>query len=255
MAPRSHIEWTQSTWNPTTGCTKVSPGCQHCYAERMALRLRAMGQYKYRNGFELTLHEWALDAPLSWKRPQVIFVDSMSDLFHSHVPSDFVGQVFSTMERAHWHTFQVLTKRSKALLYGSLLRKCPPNVWLGVTVENASCADRINDLRNAYGPDTMRFLSCEPLLGDLPNIDLRSINWVICGGESQPGCRPMNLDWARTLRDACVRQGVPFFLKQLGGYPNKRHNEKALLDGKLWRQMPSAATQRAIDRKDKLAFL
>ena len=193
MSTHSSIEWTESTWNPLTGCTKISPGCKHCYAERMARRLQAMGQPNYANGFKLTLHEHALEAPLSWKKPQVVFVNSMSDLFHRDVPTEFIQQVFSVMRRASWHTFQVLTKRSERLLELSPQIDWPDNVWMGVSVETQDYAFRIDHLRQT-GART-RFLSLEPLLGPLPRLDLRGINWVIVGGESGPGARPLHEEW------------------------------------------------------------
>ena len=233
-APRSHIEWTQSTWNPTTGCTKVSPGCQHCYAERMALRLRAMGQWKYQNGFELTLHEWALDAPLSWKRPQVIFVDSMSDLFHESVPLDFIKRVFGTMRRASWHQFQILTKRSERLVELSTLLEWPDNIWMGVSVEDRDHIFRIKHLCRTRAKT--KFLSLEPLLGPLPDLDLSGIDWLILGGESGPRARPLDPPWVIDVRDQCVRANVPFFFKQWGGVARRRSGRE--LEGRIWNEVP-----------------
>jgi protein gp37 len=235
MSTHSSIEWTESTWNPLTGCTKISPGCKHCYAERMARRLQAMGQPNYANGFELTLHEHALEAPLSWKKPQVVFVNSISDLFHRDVPTEFIQQVFSVMRRASWHTFQVLTKRSERLLELSPQIEWPENVWMGVSVETQDYAFRIDHLRQT-GART-RFLSLEPLLGPLPRLDLRGINWVIVGGESGPGARPLHEEWVLEVRDQCQNARVPFFFKQWGGVRKKRAGR--LLEGRTWDAMPA----------------
>ena len=235
MSTHSSIEWTESTWNPLTGCTKISPGCKHCYAERMARRLQAMGQPNYANGFELTLHEHALEAPLSWKKPQVVFVNSMSDLFHRDVPTEFIQQVFSVMRHASWHTFQVLTKRSERLLELSPQIEWPENVWMGVSVETQDYAFRIDHLRQT-GART-RFLSLEPLLGPLPRLDLRGINWVIVGGESGPGARPLHEEWVLEVRDQCQNARVPFFFKQWGGVRKKRAGR--LLEGRTWDAMPA----------------
>ena len=235
MSTHSSIEWTESTWNPLTGCTKISPGCKHCYAERMAWRLQAMGQPNYANGFKLTLHEHALEAPLSWKKPQVIFVNSMSDLFHRDVPLEFIQQVFSVMRRASWHTFQVLTKRSERLAELSPQIDWPDNVWMGVSVETQDYAFRIDHLR-LIGART-RFLSLEPLLGPLPRLDLRGINWVIVGGESGPGARPLQEEWVLEVRDQCHIAHVPFFFKQWGGVRKKSAGR--LLEDRTWDAMPA----------------
>jgi protein gp37 len=234
MSTRSDIEWTESTWNPLTGCTKISPGCRYCYAERMARRLQAMGQPNYANGFKLTVHEHTLEAPLSWKKPQVIFVNSMSDLFHRDVPVEFIQQVFSVMHRASWHTFQVLTKRSERLVELSPQVDWPDNVWMGVSVETQDYAFRIDHLRQT-GAST-RFLSLEPLLGPLTRLDLRDINWVIVGGESGPGARPLQEEWVLAIRDQCQGARVPFFFKQWGGVRKK--NAGRLLQGRTWDAMP-----------------
>ena len=193
MATQSRIEWTESTWNPLTGCTKISPGCKHCYAERMAKRLKAMGQPNYVNGFKLTMHEHVLEKPLEWKSPQVIFVNSMSDLFHKDVPLEFIQRVFDTMKRAHWHQFQVLTKRSDRLKELSSYLEWTDNIWMGVSVENEKYIYRIDDLRKTKAK--IKFLSIEPLLGPLPKMNLKGINWVIVGGESGPGARPLEREW------------------------------------------------------------
>ena len=208
------IEWTESTWNPLTGCTRVSPGCKHCYAERMAKRLQAIGLEKYRNGFNLTLHDEVLEDPLHWTKPQMIFVNSMSDLFHPGVPLAFILRIFAVMQRAHWHTFQILTKRAEHLLELDSLIDWPPNVWMGVSVENCDYIYRVHLLRQTHA--AVKFLSCEPLLGPLPNLPLAGMDWVIVGGETGPGARPMHPDWARSLRDQCAVAGVLFFFKKMG---------------------------------------
>jgi len=234
MAAKSAIEWTESTWNPLTGCTKISPGCKNCYAERLSKRLKAMGQPNYRNGFELTLHEQAIQLPLTWKAPQMIFVNSMSDLFHEQVPVEFILQVFEVMEKAHWHTFQVLTKRSLRLLELNSKISWPANVWMGVSVENDDYKFRIEHLRN-IGAKT-KFLSLEPLIGPIHNIDLNNIDWVIVGGESGPKSRPIEVDWVRELRDTCLTSKTPFFFKQWGGTNKKKTGR--LLDDRTWDEMP-----------------
>jgi protein gp37 len=232
---QSTIEWTNATWNPVTGCTKISPGCKHCYAERMAHRLQAMGQPNYVNGFKLTLHEHMLERPLAWKRPMLIFVNSMSDLFHPDVPLDFIQQVFAVMGRAAWHRFQVLTKRSERLLALSDQLAWPDNVWMGVSVENEAYRFRIDHLRQTGAQ--VKFLSLEPLLGALPALDLMGIDWVIVGGESGPGARPMSGEWVVDIRQQCLRAGVPFFFKQWGGVKKKKNGR--LLEGRTWEQMPA----------------
>jgi len=234
MATRSSIEWTESTWNPLTGCTKVSPGCKHCYAERMAKRLQAMGQPNYVNGFRLTLHENALEKPLEWKSPQMIFVNSMSDLFHKDVPIEFVQRTFNVMHQAHWHQFQVLTKRSERLLDLSPQLEWTDNIWMGVSVETEDYKFRIDDLRLTGAK--IKFLSLEPLLGPLQDLNLQDINWVIVGGESGPKARPVLREWVSNIRDQCVFAKVPFFFKQWGGVKKKKAGR--LLDGQLWNEMP-----------------
>jgi len=236
MAQGSGIEWTEATWNPVTGCTKVSPGCKHCYAERMAKRLQAMGQANYARGFELTLQPHMLELPLRWKQPQTVFVNSMSDLFHPGVPLTYVRRVFDIMGRAHWHRFQVLTKRAERLEELSPRLAWPPNVWMGVSVESARYVSRIDRLR-ATGA-RLKFLSLEPLLGPLPDLDLTGIDWVIVGGESGPGARPIDPEWVIDLRDQCRRAGVPFFFKQWGGANKKRTGRT--LEGRVWDEMPAA---------------
>lgn len=235
---RSSIEWTESTWNPVTGCTKVSPGCKHCYAERMAKRLRGMGQANYLNGFRLTLQPHMLELPLTWRAPQTIFVNSMSDLFHNDVSLQYIQRVFDVMQRAHWHRFQILTKRSGRLVELDPLITWPANVWMGVSVENDVYRHRIDDLRRTRA--RIKFLSLEPLLGPLEELDLSQIDWVIVGGESGPKSRPMDPEWARDLRDQCHTARVPFFFKQWGGW-NKKLSGR-MLDGRTWDQMPVQPT-------------
>ena len=219
MSANSTIEWTEATWNPTTGCTRLSEGCRNCYAAKMAVRLKAMGNPRYAAGFELTLHEDLLDLPKQWAKPRTIFVNSMSDLFHKAVPLDYLQRVFATMEACSRHQFQVLTKRSERLRDLAPLLPWPDNVWLGVTVEEAKHKSRIDDLRQV--PAAVRFLSCEPLLGPLGELDLTGIHWLIAGGESGPGARPMAADWVRSLRDQCRTSGTAFYFKQWGGVRKK----------------------------------
>jgi protein gp37 len=230
----SKIEWTETTWNPVTGCSKVSPGCQHCYAERMAFRLHAMGTAKYANGFKTTIHEDALLVPLSWRKPRLIFVNSMSDLFHPDVPTEFILRAIEVMRKADWHQFQVLTKRSERLAEIDSLITWPDNLWLGVSVESEKYLHRIDDLRNTNA--AVRFLSLEPLLGPLGRMDLEGIHWAIVGGESGPGSRDMHAEWVTEIRDQCVLECVPFFFKQWGGVNKKRTGR--LLDGRTWDEMP-----------------
>jgi protein gp37 len=238
MSINSSIEWTHSTWNPVTGCTKISPGCMNCYAECMARRLQAMGSPKYANGFKVTAHQHQIDKPLQWKRPMAIFVNSMSDIFHEEIPFDFILRIFKVMGIAAHHRFQVLTKRAERL--SSLDSKLPwhNNVWIGVTVETADYMFRIDRLRHT-GART-KFLSLEPLLGPLPDLDLRGIDWVIVGGESGPRARPMHREWVMEIRDQCVSANVPFFFKQWGGR-NKRKAGK-LLEGRVLDEMPHTTT-------------
>ena len=231
------IEWTESTWNPVTGCTKISAGCVNCYAERMAYRLQAMKQDNYRNGFEVTLQPEMLNYPLKWKKPQVIFVNSMSDLFHEDVPVDYIRQVFNIMKRANWHTFQVLTKRAERLSELSSSLIWPDNVWVGVTVENQDCVGRIDYLRRI--PAAVRFLSMEPLLSSVSNMNLTNIDWVIVGGESGPGARAIEEKWIIDIRDQCKKSAVAFFFKQWGGINKKKAGR--LLDGKIYDEMPEAS--------------
>ncbi len=228
------IEWTQATWNPTTGCTKISPGCKHCYAERMSKRLKAMGLKKYSKEFEFAVHEDALETPLSWKKPTFIFVNSMSDLFHEKMPFYFLEKVFAIMREANWHQFQILTKRSQQLFELAPKLDWPQNVWMGVSVESQDYTFRIEHLRgtNAH----IKFLSLEPLLSPLPNLTLAGIDWVIAGGESGPSSRPMHKEWVTDIRDQCLTAQIPFFFKQWGGANKKKAGRD--LDGKTWNQMP-----------------
>ncbi len=237
MALRSCIEWTEATWNPVTGCTKVSAGCANCYAERMARRLQAMGQPNYRNGFDVTVHEHMLDRPLGWKIPQVVFVNSMSDLFHEDVPLEFIQRVFATMRAASWHIFQVLTKRSERLLEVGQDINWPENVWMGVSIESAEYRCRLDHLRRVDA--AVKFTSLEPLIASVGELDLTGIDWVICGGESGPGARPMREQWAVDVRDQCLDAGVPFFFKQWGGVRKKANGRQ--LQGELWDEMPEVA--------------
>lgn len=234
MAGKSKIEWTESTWNPVTGCTKISEGCLNCYAERMAKRLQSMGQAKYKNGFKVMPQPDCLNEPLSWKKPQVIFVCSMSDLFHKSVSEEYIKQVFEVMNKAKWHTFQVLTKRSKRLKEIAPKLNWTKNIWLGVTVENDNHKDRIKDLVKT--PAQIKYLSVEPLLSEVKQIPLSGIDWVIVGGESGPGSRPMNEEWILPIRDKCNSMNIPFFFKQWGGTNKKQAG--SLLQGKHWKQMP-----------------
>jgi len=236
MGANSSIEWTESTWNPVTGCTKVSPGCKHCYAERIADRLQAMGQRNYRNGFKLTLQPHMLNLPLQWRKPQRIFVNSMGDLFHKDVPVSYLLQVFEVMRRAYWHKFQVLTKRSDNLSELDPLIAWPANVWMGVSVEDEEYTWRIQDLKKS-GART-KFLSIEPLLGPLVALDLSGIDWVIVGGESGPGARPIQRKWVVDIRRQCRQAGVPFFFKQWGGVNKKRTGRE--LDGRTYDEMPAS---------------
>lgn len=230
----SKIEWTEATWNPVTGCTPISLGCQNCYARTMASRLQAMGQPNYKNGFEVTCHPHAVDLPLRWRKPQLIFVNSMSDLFHEDVPFEFIERVFSVMNRATWHRFQILTKRSNRLLELSERLTWTDNIWMGVTVECGDFIDRTSDLV-ASGAQS-RFLSCEPLLGPLPELSLTGIDWVIVGGESGPKARMISEDWVTGLRDQCIDAAVPFFFKQWGGVNKKKTGR--VLQGKTWDERP-----------------
>ena len=238
MADGSAIEWADATWNPVTGCTKISRGCDNCYAERFSERFRGVPDHPFSSGFDLTLRPEQIEQPLNWRRPRMIFVNSMSDLFQKEVPRHFINSVFSTMERADWHVFQLLTKRS------SLMRKYlrerygtgrgPRHIWCGVSIEDAQAKSRLAHLQDA--PASMRFLSLEPLLGPLGQLDLTGIDWVIVGGESGPGARRMEIEWARQVRDQCIRQGVAFFFKQWGGTRPKIGGRE--LDDREWNEFP-----------------
>ncbi|WP_022663842.1 DUF5131 family protein [Desulfospira joergensenii] len=244
MSESSKIEWTESTWNPLTGCSKVSPGCANCYAERLAVRLKAMGNPNYKNSFQLTLHENQLEVPLRWKKPRMIFVNSMSDLFHEDVPLEFIIKVFDIMVRSDQHYFQVLTKRSTMLNKIADRLTWPPNIWMGVSVENSNYTYRIDNLRSTSA--AVKFLSFEPLLGPIPDIDLNGIDWVIVGGESGPGARKMQKEWVMDIKEQCINKSVPFFFKQWGGVNKKKAGR--LLDGQIWDEMPTAYEQQGANQ-------
>jgi protein gp37 len=237
MSDKSSIEWTDATWNPVRGCTKVSPGCAHCYAETFAERFRGVPGHPFEQGFDLRLVPEALELPLRWKQSRLIFVNSMSDVFHEGVPDSYIDEVFDVMRRAAHHRFQVLTKRAQRLEVYTRRNPPPPNAWLGVSVENAQYTWRIDHLRRARA--SVRFLSIEPLLGRIPRLDVRGIDWVIVGGESGAKSRPMNTIWVREIRDRCRARGVPFFFKQWGGFHKKKNGRQ--LDGRTWDEMPFAA--------------
>jgi len=234
MAIGTSIEWTESTWNPVTGCSKISAGCANCYAERMARRLKAVGVPNYANGFKVTLHEELLTLPLKWHKPKIIFVNSMSDLFHEKIPDDFILRIFDVMNRASWHRFQILTKRSDRLSRMSPDLPWADNIWMGVTVEDRKCAFRIEHLRKTRA--SIKFISMEPLLEPVAELDLIGIDWVIVGGESGPGARPLNEDWVMNIKGKCQTSNIPFFFKQWGGVNKKKSGR--LLEGRLWNQMP-----------------
>lgn len=235
MTTKTRIEWTEVTWNPVTGCTKLSQGCKRCYAERMAHRLKAMGNPRYPNGFDVTLHDDLIDAPRRWKKPTRVFVNSMSDLFHEAIPVPFIERVFQTMAACPRHQFQVLTKRSGRLRELAPSLPWPENLWMGVSVEHADVLGRIDDLRAV--PAALRFLSCEPLLGPLERLRLDGIHWVIVGGESGPGARPMQPAWVHSLRAQCAAAGVPFFFKQWGGV--RKDLAGRTLDGRTYDELPT----------------
>ena len=237
MSTQSNIEWTDVTWNPVTGCTKISHGCKHCYAERMAKRLQKMKAEKYRNGFSVAVHESALSAPLTWKSPKLVFVNSMSDLFHQSVPDAFIESVFDIMNRAPQHTFQVLTKRPNRVVRMNERLRWTPNIWFGVSIESERWLERLRLLKKSGAH--VKFLSLEPLLGPLPDLELPGIDWVIVGGESGPGARPMEAGWVRDIRDQCLHNEIPFFFKQWGGVFKKRAGR--MLDHHVWDQMPYPA--------------
>lgn len=234
MAMKSKIEWTENTWNPVTGCTKISDGCKNCYALTMANRLKLMGNEKYANGFDITMHEYCLGDPLGWKKPSFIFVNSMSDLFHEDIPFSFIQKVFDVMNNASWHTFQVLTKRAERLLELADKLYWTDNIWQGVTVESNKYKNRIDALRIV--PSKVRFISFEPLISEVNNIDLTNINWAIVGGESGPKARKMNPEWVYAIKDECERQNVMFYFKQWGGKNKKKAGR--ILMGRTWDDMP-----------------
>ena len=243
MADKSSIEWTNATWNVVTGCDKVSPGCKNCYAERYSNRLQKMGVKKYRHGFQLTFHPDVLDYPSKMKQSRMIFVNSMSDLFHQNISFEFITKVFEVMRKANWHEFQVLTKRSKRLKeFSDFYGKFPDNVWIGVSVETTLYKERINDLRRVRS--SIHFLSLEPLLGPLGKLNLSDIEWVIAGGESGFNYRECKIGWIREIRDQCIESNVPFFFKQWGGITPKAKGR--LLDSKTWDEFPR------LQHKDKL---
>lgn len=238
MANTSPIEWTDATWNPVTGCSKISPGCKFCYAERLARRLKAMGQSNYRDGFKLTLQPHMLEHPLHWRKPRRVFVNSMSDLFHEAVPTEYIHRVFDVMRRASWHQYQILTKRSERLLLVDSAISWQPQMWMGVSIENQDHLYRVDHLRRTKA--RVKFLSIEPLLGPLSQLSLRGIDWVIVGGESGPGARRLDPEWVREIRDRCLRARVSFFFKQWGGVFKSRTGR--VLDGQTWSQMPVIQT-------------
>jgi len=235
LASYSTIEWTEVTWNPVTGCYKISQGCKHCYAERMARRLHLMGSDRYRNGFEPTLHWDLVDQPRQWKRPRTVFVNSMSDLFQVDVPLEFIAAVFATIQATPQHTYQVLTKRSDRLLELASSLPWPANLWMGVSVEDQRVVHRVRDLQRV--PAQVRFLSCEPLIGPLARLPLRGIHWVIVGGESGPGARPMEPHWVEQIQQQCAKAGAAFFFKQWGGV--RKHVTGRQLHGRTWDEMPA----------------
>jgi len=243
MSTQSAIEWTESTWNPVSGCTKISAGCLNCYAERMAKRLQAMGQQRYRNGFKVTLHPEALDEPYHWKKPRIVFVNSMSDLFHEKISVGFIQDVFRVMNENKQHTFQILTKRSNRLCQLAPLLDWSPNIWMGVTIENNNYVDRANDLRLVNA--AVKFLSLEPLLGPLPDLELVGIDWVIVGGESGPGARPMKEEWVLDIKKRCRDEHkTPFFFKQWGGVNKKKAGR--ILQGRTWNNYPKVVREKLV---------
>lgn len=231
---KTKIEWTETSWNPVTGCTKISPGCKYCYAERMAKRLQAMDSKNYNDGFKVAEHDDVLTKPLFWKKPHTIFVNSMSDLFHKEIDFSFIEQVFNIMRKANWHTFQILTKRSNRLVKLNDKIVWPQNVWMGVSVEDNDYLHRIDDLKRTDA--VVKFISFEPLLGKIECVDLNGIDWVIAGGESGPHARPMKEDWVLSIKEQCHQQDVPFFFKQWGGVNKKKNGRE--LRGEIYEEMP-----------------
>lgn len=234
MSDRSAIEWTDATWNPVRGCTKISAGCKHCYAERFAERFRGVPGHPFEQGFDLRLIPEALEVPLLWKRPRLVFVNSMSDLFHDAIPDDYIARVFDVIRRAPHHQFQILTKRAERMASFCRGKQIPENIWLGVSVENARYKSRISHLRKVAA--RIRFLSIEPLIGAVGELDLDGISWVIVGGESGPKCRPMRVEWVREIREQCLSRNVPFFFKQWGG--TRKSTNGRVLDGRTWDNLP-----------------
>lgn len=232
---KTKIEWTESTWNPITGCTEISVGCQNCYAKRMAKRLKAMGSLRYANEFEVTIHEDLFELPLRTRQPKIIFVCSMSDLFHENVSFEVIGKIFDIMEKANWHIFQILTKRSHRLLDFSKTRKIPSNVWIGVTIEHESVKTRLEHIKQIEAK--VKFISCEPLVGSLKNLDFTGMDWIVVGGESGPKSRPLKEEWVLEIRNQCEGKKIKFFFKQWGGL-NKNKNGK-LLQGKIYNEIPN----------------
>jgi protein gp37 len=241
VAEISAIEWTDATWNPVTGCTKISPGCKNCYAERLAIRLKEMGNPRYKNGFRVTLHTDQLELPLRWGKPKMIFVNSMSDLFHESVPDEYIKKVFAIMVKADWHVFQILTKRAERLAKLAPQLPWPAHVWQGVSIESQAYTKRATALQQV--PASVRFLSVEPLLGPIAKLPLDGIHWVIVGGESGPRHRPINPQWVREIRKQCLTANVPFFFKQWGGRTAKSGGR--ILDGQTWDEMPVLETHRS----------
>jgi len=234
MSNKSKIEWTESTWNPVTGCTKISEGCENCYAYTMAKRLKAMKNIRYSNGFNVTLHEDLIERPYEWKKPRLVFVNSMSDLFHEYIPLDFIQKLFKVMNDTPMHTYQILTKRSKRLSEIFHQLKWTKNIWIGVSVENNSTLERITDLEVV--PARIKFVSFEPLIEGINELKLNNINWVIVGGESGPKARPIQAEWVKDIRDYCVKNRIPFFFKQWGG--TRKHKTGRLLDERTWDELP-----------------
>ncbi len=252
MGDKSAIQWTDATWNPSTGCTKVSPGCKNCYAERLSHRLKMMGNRKYKKGFKFTLHEDALDIPLKWNRPRKIFVNSMSDLFHESMPEDFLEKCFEVMTKADWHVYQILTKRPERMLaFTKKYGKIPNHIWLGTSVELELYKHRIDTLRNV--PAKIKFVSFEPLLGPLGELNLEGITWAIVGGESGPAFRQVEAEWIREIRKQCKKQHVAFFFKQWGGIRPKSGGR--ILDGKEWNEYPKMKTKQITDTKSSKPIL
>lgn len=235
MAGKTKIEWTECSWNPITGCTKISEGCRNCYAARMAHRLKAMGNIRYQNEFDVTVHHDLIDKPLHWKKPKMIFVNSMSDLLHDSVPDEIIIKIFETMNKAKWHTFQILTKRSERLLELAPRLKWTPNIWMGVSVENQSVVYRIDHLKQTDAH--IKFISAEPLLESISNIDLNGIDWLIVGGESGHYSRPMEKEWVIELKNLAQETNTAFFFKQWGGFNSKKNGSE--LDGKYYKEYPA----------------